>query len=111
LGLVAVLFSLLGFTNGILARTFDDISLVPTFLLGPLIYLGGVFYSVTMLPAGWVKVAQLNPMFHIINAIREAMLHQQDVNMVLSIGFIMVLIAAATVLNLILLKRGTGLRS
>src|SRR5690606_13070671 len=68
--LTSILFSLAGLINGIFAKKFDDISIVPTFVLTPLTYLGGVFYSIELLPAFWQKVTHLNPVFYIINAFR-----------------------------------------
>ena len=65
--LTAILFSLMGFINAIFADTFDDISVVPTFVLTPLIYLGGVFYSISILPEIWQKVSLINPMLYVVN--------------------------------------------
>lgn len=72
--LAANLFSLAGFINGLFANSFDDISVFPTFVLTPLIYLGGVFYSVNILPEFWQKVSYINPIFYIIDAFRQAIL-------------------------------------
>ena len=108
--LVAALFSLAGFTNGMLARNFDDVALVPTFILGPLTYLGGVFYSTNMLPPVWQYITHFNPIFYMVNALRHVMIGQQDVNMVLAMSIICGMLVFLTGLNLILLKRGTGLR-
>jgi ABC-2 type transport system permease protein len=86
--LTAMLFALAGFINAVYANNFDDISIVPTFVLTPLIYLGGVFYSVDMLPGFWAAVSQINPMLYIVNAFRYGMLGISDVN--IWIAFIMV---------------------
>ena len=108
--LVAALFSLAGFTNGMLARNFDDVALIPTFILGPLTYLGGVFYSTTMLPPVWQYITHFNPIFYMVNALRHVMIGQQDVNMVLAMSIICGMVVFLTGLNLALLKKGTGLR-
>lgn len=108
--LVSALFSLAGFTNAMLARNFDDIMIVPTFVLTPLTYLGGVFYSIEMLPEFWQKVSYFNPILHTTNALRYAMIGQKDVNMNLAMGIIYGFVISFTVLNLILLKKGVGLR-
>lgn len=107
--LVATLFSLAGFTNGMLARTFDDVALVPTFVLAPLTYLGGVFYGTSMLPIFWQKVSYFNPIFHMVTALRQAMIGQQETNMTLAMSIICIMLLFLTILNLLLLKKGTGL--
>lgn len=108
--LVAALFSLAGFTNGMLARNFDDVALVPTFILAPLTYLGGVFYSTNMLPPFWQHITYFNPIFYMVNALRHVMIGQKDVNMLLAMSIIVGMLVFLTVLNLVLLKKGTGLR-
>ncbi len=108
--LVAALFSLAGFTNGMLARTFDDVAIVPTFILAPLTYLGGVFYATSMLPPFWQKVSYFNPIFYMVNALRQAMIGHQEINMTLAIGIICVILILLALLNMILLKKGVGLR-
>lgn len=107
--LVAALFSLAGFTNGMLARTFDDVALIPTFILAPMTYLGGVFYATSMLPPLWQKVSYFNPIFYMVNALREAMIGHQDINMGLAMGIICSLVLVLILLNLLLLKKGVGL--
>ncbi len=108
--LVAALFSLAGFTNGMLARNFDDVALVPTFILAPLTYLGGVFYSTSMLPPIWKQMTYFNPIFYMVNALRHVMIGQQEVNMVLAMSLICLMVVLLIGLNLYLLKKGTGLR-
>ncbi len=109
--MTSILFSLMGFVNAIFANSFDDISIVPTFVLTPLIYLGGVFYSIDLLPSGWQLVSKLNPILYVVNAFRYGILGHSDINV--SAAFIM--IAAFTMLLiglcLYLLKIGKGLRS
>ncbi len=107
--LVAALFSLAGFTNGMLARTFDDVALIPTFILTPLTYLGGVFYGINMLPPFWQKVSYFNPIFYMVNTLRQAMIGVQETSMALGLTIICILLVLLTVLNLILLKKGVGL--
>ena len=107
----ATIFSLAGFVNAVYAKKFDDIAIVPTFILTPLTYLGGVFYSVKLLPA-WAETAtHLNPIFYMVNAFRYGLLGVSDVSMwvaySLMLGFVVVLAA----IGLYLLKRGVGLRS
>ena len=107
----ATIFSLAGFVNAVYARKFDDVTIVPTFILTPLTYLGGVFYSVTLLPP-WAQAAtHANPVFYMVNAFRYGLLGVSDVPLwvayALMLGFVVVLAA----LGLWLLKRGVGLRS
>ncbi len=107
----ATIFSLAGFVNAVYAKKFDDIAIVPTFILTPLTYLGGVFYSVKLLPA-WAETAtHFNPIFYMVNAFRYGLLGRSDVSLTLAfalmIGFVIVLGA----LGLMLLKKGVGLRS
>jgi ABC-2 type transport system permease protein len=108
--LVSAVFSLAGFTNAMVARNFDDIMLIPTFILTPLTYLGGVFYSIDMLPQFWQKISYFNPILHTTNALRYAMIGQKDVDMSLAMGIITLMLLALTGLNLVLLKKGVGFR-
>ncbi len=109
--LTSALFSLAGFINAIFARKFDDISIIPTFVLTPLTYLGGVFYSIDLLPALWRHVSLLNPILYMVNAFRYGFLGVSDIPldqafMVIG-GFVLLL----TAWSLYLLERGVGLRS
>ncbi len=107
----AVIFSLAGFVNAVYAKKFDDIAIVPTFILTPLTYLGGVFYSVKLLP-DWAEAAtHLNPIFYMVNAFRYGLLGQSDVSMVTAFGLMLFFVVALGALGLWLLKRGVGLRS
>ncbi len=108
--LVAVLFSLAGFLNGMLARNFDDVALVPTFILTPLTYLGGVFYSASMLSPFWEQMTHLNPIYYMVTALRHAMIAQQETNMPLAMTVIVLMVAILAAVNLRLLKKGVGLR-
>jgi len=107
----ATIFSLAGFINAVYAKKFDDVAIVPTFILTPLTYLGGVFYSVKLLP-GWAEAAtHANPIFYMVNAFRYGLLGTSDVPLwvayALMLGFVVVLTAVA----LWLLRRGVGMRS
>lgn len=107
----AVIFSLAGFVNAVYAKKFDDIAIVPTFILTPLTYLGGVFYSVKLLP-DWAEAAtHLNPIFYMVNAFRYGLLGQSDVSMLTAFGLMGFFVVALAALGLWLLKRGVGLRS
>lgn len=108
--LVAATFSLAGFTNAMLARNFDDIMLVPTFLLAPLTYLGGVFYSISMLSPFWQNLSKFNPIVYMVNAMRYAMLGIHDINISLAMFVLSASLLFFVAINLILLKKGIGLR-
>ncbi len=109
--LTAILFSLAGFINAVFAKSFDDISIIPTFVLTPLTYLGGVFYSISLLPEFWQSVSHINPILYMINAFRYGMLGISDINIGVAFamigGFIVVLYAY----SLHLLRTSKGLRS
>lgn len=109
--LTSVLFSLGGFINAVFARSFDDISIVPTFILTPLTYLGGVFYSISLLPAFWQKVSMINPVFYMVNGFRYGFLGTSDVSFMVAISIIITFIVVMTALSLHLLRTGKGMRS
>jgi ABC-2 type transport system permease protein len=109
--MTAVVFSLAGFFNAVFARTFDDISIVPTFILTPLTYLGGVFYSISLLPPFWQSVSQLNPILYMVNAFRYGILGISDININYAFFGVLVFIILLTFICLRLLARGTRLRS
>jgi len=109
--LTSVLFALAGLINGIYAKSFDDISVVPTFVLTPLIYLGGIFYSIKMLPAFWQQVSLFNPILYMINAFRFGILGVSDIDIRWAFALILAFIAALFGYSLWLLQRGTGIRS
>lgn len=108
--LTTVLFSIGGFINAIFANSFDDISIVPTFILGPLTYLGGVFYSIDMLDELWRGVSLFNPILYIINAFRYGFYGVTDVSIALSLTVILGLVMFMMLWALWLLKRGVGLK-
>jgi ABC-2 type transport system permease protein len=109
--MTSILFSTAGMINAVFARNFDDISIIPTFVLTPLTYLGGVFYSIKLLPEFWQAVSMGNPILHMINAFRYGVLGKSD----LDITFALILIVGFTVtlaaITLYLLKKGIGMRS
>jgi len=109
--LTAILFALAGFINGIYARTFDDISIIPTFVLTPLTYLGGIFYSIHMLPEFWQHASLANPILYMINAFRYGFLGISDISLLasytISIGFIVALYT----FSIYLLRKGHGIRT
>jgi len=109
--LTSVVFSLAGLLNALFAKTFDDISIIPTFVLAPLTYLGGVFFSITLLSSAWQKVALVNPILYMVNAFRYGMLGRSDIPISQAFPIILIAVVAMFSLAMILLKRGTGIRS
>ncbi|MCK9503493.1 MAG: ABC transporter permease [Porticoccaceae bacterium] len=109
--LTSVLFSLAGFINAVFARSFDDISIIPTFVLTPLTYLGGIFYSVDMLPDFWEKVSHINPILYMINAFRYGVLGISDINVGFAFTIIIGFIVALWAYSMYLLRTSKGLRS
>ena len=109
--MAAVLFALAGFVNAVYAKKFDDISIIPTFILTPLTYLGGVFYSVSLLPDFWQKVSLANPIRYTVNAFRYGVLGESDVPIGLAFAIMALAIAVLFVFCLRLLDKGVGLRS
>lgn len=108
--LTATLFALAGFINAIFANSFDDISIIPTFVLVPLTYLGGIFYSVKMLPEIWQTISLANPILYMINTFRYGMLGISDIDLVTAYTVIILFIVMLYSYSLWLLKRGVGLR-
>jgi len=109
--LASMLFSVGGLINGIYAKRFDDVAFIPTFVLTPLTYLGGVFFSITQLPLSWQKIAFLNPILNIVDTFRYGILGISDVNIYLSFALVCFLFTALFVWCLFLLQKGVGLRS
>ena len=108
--LTATLFSLGGFLNGMFARKFDDVTIIPNFVLTPLTYLGGIFYSIKLLPDFWQSVSHINPILYMINAFRYGFLGITDIELGISYALICVFIAVLFMLNLRLLHTGFGIR-
>jgi ABC-2 type transport system permease protein len=109
--LTSMLFSLGGFINGIFARSFDDISIIPTFVLTPLTYLGGVFYSIQLLPDFWQKVSMANPILYMVNSFRYGILGVSDINVGFAFTMILLFAVGMFVYALYLLKNSKGLRT
>jgi ABC-2 type transport system permease protein len=109
--LTSATFSLGGLINAIFANSFDDISIIPTFVLTPLTYLGGVFYSISLLPEFWQGVSQINPIVYMVNAFRYGFLGISDVNIVTAFLVIGCFIAVLFTIAMVLISKGIGLRS
>lgn len=107
----AILFSLAGFLNGIFARKFDDVSIIPTFVLTPLTYLGGVFYSITQLPYFWKQISLLNPILYMVDTFREGILGIASINATYAMSIIIACIIILYLFNLYLLKKGIGIKN
>ena len=109
--LTAILFALGGFINAIYANSFDDISIIPTFVLTPLTYLGGVFYSIELLPGFWQKLSLANPVLYMINAFRYGLLGVSDIPLFVAFAIVLGFITVLTLYSLHLLRRGVGIKS
>jgi len=109
--LTAILFSLGGFINAVYAGSFDDISIVPTFVLTPLTYLGGVFYSISMLPEFWQAVSRINPIVYMVNGFRYGILGVSDINIGVAYGMVIIFIVMLYSWAHWLLKNGVGIRT
>jgi len=109
--LTAILFSLAGLINGVYAKSFDDISIVPTFILTPLTYLGGVFYSISMLPEFWQQLSLANPILYMVNAFRYGFLGTSDISLMTSYAISIAFIVVLYLFSLHLLRKGHGIRT
>lgn len=107
----AVIFALAGFINAVYAKKFDDIALVPTFVITPLTYLGGVFYSIHMLGEPWQAISRANPILYMVNTFRFGVLGISDVHVGVALLVMLGFVAVLTAVAMQLLKRGVGLRS
>jgi ABC-2 type transport system permease protein len=108
--LSSIVFSLAGFINAVFARKFDDVSIIPTFVLTPLTYLGGVFYSISLLPDFWQKASLLNPILYMVNAFRYGILGTSDIDIghaYLIVGMFVVVLFSV---SMFLMDRGIGMR-
>jgi ABC-2 type transport system permease protein len=108
--LTCLVFALAGLVNGIYAKSIDGINIVPTFVLTPLVYLGGIFYSVHSLPEWWQAITYANPLFYLINGFRYGFLGITDVSLALSVGMLVVMIGALIAINWYLIRTGLGLK-
>ncbi len=109
--LTSLVFSLMGFTNAIYAKKFDDVSIIPTFVLTPLTYFAGVFYSIKLLPQPWQQLSLLNPIFYMVDGFRYGFLGVSDASVAVGLVLLAGLTVGLYVLNLELLRRGVGLRT
>jgi ABC-2 type transport system permease protein len=107
----AVAFSLGGLINAVYAKKFDDVTIIPTFVLTPLTYLGGVFYSINMLPPAWQAVSRANPILYMVNAFRYGILGVSDIPILYAYGIIVLSMVALYVFSLYLLDKGVGMRT
>ena len=108
--LSSTVFALAGFINAVFAKKFDDISIVPTFVLTPLTYLGGVFYSISLLPEFWQKVSLANPIIYMVNAFRFGILGVSDINVAYAYLIVVLFVVGLFTVSLMLLNRGIGIR-
>ncbi|SPP32418.1 Inner membrane transport permease YadH [Arsenophonus endosymbiont of Aleurodicus floccissimus] len=109
--MIAILFSLAGLVNAIFAKTFDDISIIPTFVLTPLTYLGGVFYSLSLLPEFWQMVSKLNPIVYMISGLRYGFLGISDVELSITLSVLVIFIVILYTITWYLIEKGRGLRT
>jgi ABC-2 type transport system permease protein len=109
--LTATLFSLAGFINAVYAKSFDDISIIPTFVLTPLTYLGGVFYSISLLPDFWQTVSLFNPVLHMVNAFRYGVLGITDTSLLIAFIGLAISVVILFWVSLLVVERAKGLRS
>ncbi|MCY3688419.1 MAG: ABC transporter permease [Gammaproteobacteria bacterium] len=107
----SLVFSLGGFINAVFANNFDDVSIIPTFVLTPLIYLGGVFYSIELLPPFWQLVSRLNPIFYMVNTFRYGILGTSDIDVAWAFAMLVLFAVLLFGACIWLLRRGTGIRS
>ena len=108
--LTAIVFSLAGFINGVFAKNFDQVNWIPTFILTPLTYFGGVFYSINLLPEWARTLSFANPVLHMVNAFRYGFLGRSDVDVAMAFSIMVVSAAVLFAIALTLMERGTGLR-
>jgi ABC-2 type transport system permease protein len=106
----ATVFSLAGFINALFAKKFDDIAIVPTFILTPLTYLGGVFYSISLLPEFWQTVSKANPILYMVNAFRYGILGTSDISIGHAYAILVLFVTLLFSACLYLLNRGIGIR-
>ena len=109
--MTALVFSLAGFINAIFAKKFDDISIIPTFVLTPLIYLGGIFYSISLLPEFWQTVSSFNPILYMVNAFRYGMLGESDINITSAFIILFIFTVVLFTISLTLLNKGVGVKN
>lgn len=109
--MTTIAFALGGFINAIYAKTFDDVGIIPTFVLTPLTYLGGVFYSISLLPEFWQTVSKFNPIVYMVNGFRYGFLGVSDVHVIYTFGVLLLFIVVLYSIAFSLMEKGVGLRS
>ena len=109
--LTSFVFALAGMINGIFAKKFDDISIIPTFVITPLTYLGGVFYSISLLPDFWQMISKANPIIYMIDGFRYGFLGVADMSVTTGLGMLLFFAVVLFSINLYLLKKGIGTRT
>ena len=109
--MTTIAFALGGFINAIYAKTFDDVGIIPTFVLTPLTYLGGVFYSISLLPVFWQTVSKFNPIVYMVNGFRYGFLGVSDVPVIYTFGVLLLFIVVLYSIAFSLMEKGVGLRS
>jgi ABC-2 type transport system permease protein len=108
--LTATVFALAGLVNGVYAKSIDGINIVPTFVLTPLVYLGGVFYSIEALPEWWQRLTHINPLFYLVNGFRYGFLGVTDVSLGVSVAILLAMIVLLAAINWYLIRIGLGLK-
>lgn len=108
--LTATAFAIGGMINGIFSKKFDDVSVIPTFVLTPLTYLGGVFYTIDLLPEFWRNVSALNPILYMVSAFRYSMLGTSDIPVIHALGMLVLFVVVLFFLALYLLDKGIGIK-
>ena len=108
--LSSMVFALAGFINALFAKKFDDIAIIPTFVITPLTYLGGVFYSINLLPEFWQNISLFNPILYMVNAFRYGILGSSDIDITYAYMVVGIFIIILFSISLLLLKKGTGIR-
>ena len=109
--LVSILFSILGFINAVYAKSFDDINIIPTFVLTPLTYLGGTFYSIYDLPEIWQSISMFNPIAYMVSAYRYAFIGVEEMSTGSAITMMFMLIFIMYSLAIFLLNKGIGVKN
>jgi len=109
--LTSIVFSLAAIINALFAKKFDDISIVPTFVLTPLTYLSGVFYSISLLPEIWQGISKINPILYMVNGFRYGFLGVSDINIFYGLSIIIIFIVILFFVNVYLIRKGVGLRT
>jgi ABC-2 type transport system permease protein len=109
--LTAILFSLAGFINAVFAKSFDDISIVPTFILMPMTYLGGIFYSVEILPEFWQTLSKFNPIYYMVDSFRMGFLGSSTTDLLVSMLVLTTMIMVLAIVAFYLLKKGVNIKT